>query len=658
MTPSPRTVLYFFLTLLLCSLSNAQEHSRAAAVYDSMPMGKKVDLAVISPDGTQVAYIVAGELTVASLQDRSSHSVAIGGGLRFRAVSWSTDSKQIVFLADLSGAAPSAQLWTAAADGTSPTKRADLKGYADAPSFSPDGTRLVLLFTEGMPRVAGPLEPMTPLAGVVGEKIYEQRLASIDLSTNAFEQLTPADMYVYEYDWTPDGQSLVAVAAHGSGDANWYVARLYRIESHTGDTHEIYAPKYQIAKPAVSPDGQNVAFIEGLMSDEGPTGGDIFIVPVAGGTARNLTPNIESSPSYLTWTSPKEITFAEIIDGKSGFGCVGIGGGARQLWSGEEFLGTNEMPSASFSRSGKITAVVRQSPNTPPEVWAGQIGRWKQVSSINPGLKPAWGETHNVHWMNGKDRVEGWLILPKDYDSTKSYPLVVNVHGGPSFACRPLWDGRLMGAESAMGYFVLCPNPHGSYGQGEAFTRANIRDFGGGDFRDIMAGIDALVKKYPIDVRRLGIRGHSYGGYMTMWAETQTPRFTAAVAGAGLSDWLSYYGVNEIDEWMMPFFGASIYDDPAVYAKSDPIHFVKNVKTPTLILVGDSDGEVPMEQSIEWWHALQSFKVPTQLVIYPNEGHIFVRSADDRDYAVRTLDWFEKWFTQADEKRSDSASSR
>lgn len=102
---------------------------------------------------------------------------------------------------------------------------------------------------------------------------------------------------------------------------------------------------------------------------------------------------------------------------------------------------------------------------------------------------------------------------------------------------------------------------------------------------------------------------------MTMWAETQTHRFAAAVAGAGLSDWLSYYGVNEIDEWMMPFFGASVYDDPAVYAKSDPIHFVKNVKTPTLILVGDSDGEVPMEQSVEWWHALQTFKVPTQFVV-------------------------------------------
>jgi dipeptidyl aminopeptidase/acylaminoacyl peptidase len=647
MMASPRILVCLCSTLLICSLTYAQGPSRADALYDSMPRGQKVDSAVISPDGGQVAYIVAGELTVAMLQDNSSRKITVDSKLPLRAVSWAPDSKQIVFLADLPGAAPSAQLWTAAADGTSPMRRAELKGYADAPSFSPDGSRLVLLFTENMPRVAGPLEPMTPLAGVVGEKVYEQRLASIDLATNALLQLTPADMYVYEYDWTPDARSLVAVAAHGSGDANWYVARLYRIDSHSGETHEIYAPKYQIAKPAVSPDGKNVAFIEGLMSDEGPNGGDIFIVPIAGGTARNLTPHIQSSPSDLTWTGPEEITFAENIDGKSGFGSVSLEGSVRQFWSGEEFVGTNEMPNASFSQSGKITAVVRQSPNTPPEVWAGEIGKWKPVSNLSPGLKPAWGETRNVHWMNGKDRIEGWLTLPKDYDSTKSYPLVVNVHGGPSSACQPLWDERLMGEESGMGYFALCPNPRGSYGQGEDFTRANIRDLGGGDFRDIMAGIDALAKQYPIDQRRLGIRGHSYGGYMTMWSETQTHRFAAAVAGAGISDWLSYYGVNEIDEWMIPFFGVSVYDDPAVYAKGDPMRFVKNVKTPTLILVGDSDGEVPMEQSVEWWHALETFKVPTELVIYPHEGHIFVKPADDRDYAVRALDWFEKWFTAA-----------
>jgi dipeptidyl aminopeptidase/acylaminoacyl peptidase len=174
-----------------------------------------------------------------------------------------------------------------------------------------------------------------------------------------------------------------------------------------------------------------------------------------------------------------------------------------------------------------------------------------------------------------------------------------------------------------------------------------VKDFGGGDFRDIMAGVDTITKEYPIDSKRIGIRGHSYGGYMTMWAETQTRRFAAAVAGAGLSDWLSYYGLNDIDEWMIPFFGASVYDDPAVYAKSDPMHFVKAVKTPTLILVGDRDGEVPMEQSVEWWHALTTLHVPTKLVVYPDEGHLFVKATDERDYWLRTLEWFDEWFEKA-----------
>jgi dipeptidyl aminopeptidase/acylaminoacyl peptidase len=209
------------------------------------------------------------------------------------------------------------------------------------------------------------------------------------------------------------------------------------------------------------------------------------------------------------------------------------------------------------------------------------------------------------------------------------------------------WDERTMGPESAMGYFALCPNPRGSYGQGEAFTQGNVKDFGGGDYRDIMAGVDALSKQYAIDSKRIGIRGHSYGGYMTMWAETQTQRFAAAVAGAGLSNWVSYYGLNDIDEWMIPFFGASVYDDPAVYAKSDPIHFVKAVTTPTLLLVGDRDGEVPMEQSVEWWHALKALHVATKLVVYPNEGHAIMKPADARDYTLRSLEWFEEWFAKA-----------
>jgi dipeptidyl aminopeptidase/acylaminoacyl peptidase len=633
------------LTVLPAAETQTASSSRVVSVIDSMPHAKFIQRAAASPDGRRVASIVGDELTLISLDTHATRTIEVEGRLPLRGVVWSADSKQLAFLADVPGEAPSAQLWTASADGGAPAKRAELKGNADALSFSPDGSKIAMLFIEGMPRQAGPLQPMTPLSGVVGEKIYEQRLTTVDLATNTVTQITPADVYIYEYDWTPDGQSWVATAARGSGDANWYVARLYRIDGRSGEMHELYSPKLQIAEPKVSPDGKNVAFIEGLMSDEGSTGGDVFVVPTTGGKAQDLTPNIKASPSSLTWPAPDRIIFAENIDGKSGFGTVTTDGTVQQLWNGEESVG-----SATFSHDGSVSAVVRQSPSTPPELWAGEIGKWKQLTTLNSDVKPAWGEARNFHWTNGKETLEGWLLLPKDYDPAKKYPLVVNVHGGPSAACGARWDSRTMGAESAMGYFAFCPNPRGSYGQGEAFTQGNVKDFGGGDFRDIMAGVDAILKEYPVDPKRIGIRGHSYGGYMTMWAETQTHRFAAAVAGAGLSDWLSYYGVNDIDEWMLPFFGASIYDDPAVYAKSDPMHFVKGVKTPTLIIVGDSDGEVPMEQSVEWWHALTTLKVPTRLVVYPHEGHVFFQPADSRDYAVRSLEWFDEWFAKASEE--------
>ncbi len=638
--------------------------SRAAAVLDSMPHAARIGDVAISPDGTQVAYIVKGQLSIAPVAGGPSHTITVEGNLELRDAAWSADSKRLAFLADVSGAVPSAQLWSAAADGSAPAKHAELKGYAQSPRFSPDGSKLAILFIEGMPRAAGPLQPMTPLAGVIDEKIFEQRIAIVDLSTNRLTQVTPGDMYVYEYDWTPDGKAWAVSAAHGSGDANWWVARLYMANAQTGEMRELYKPKLQIADPRVSPDGKNVAFIEGLMSDEGSTGGDVHVVSVATGTDRNLTPGLKASPFAIAWTGSNAIYFAENIDGNSGFGKVNIdysgidspgidhpgtdGKTAPTLWTGEEAAGPGSRDWLAQTGGDQfVTAIVRQSANAAPEVWAGPIGNWKRITSLNAEAKTAWGEMRNVHWMNGRTRVQGWLMLPKDFDANKKYPLIVNVHGGPSAGCMSRWDERTMGPESSMGYFALCPNPRGSYGQGESFTQGNVKDFGGGDFRDIMTGVDAMAKQFPIDAKRMGIRGHSYGGYMTMWAETHTQRFAAAVAGAGLSDWLSYYGLNDIDEWMIPFFGGTVYDDPAVYAKSDPMHFVKAVKTPTLILVGDRDGEVPMEQSVEWWHALSTLNVPTKLVVYPDEGHAFVKPADARDYSLRTLEWFDEWFSKA-----------
>jgi dipeptidyl aminopeptidase/acylaminoacyl peptidase len=276
-------------------------------------------------------------------------------------------------------------------------------------------------------------------------------------------------------------------------------------------------------------------------------------------------------------------------------------------------------------------------------VWAGAIGGWQPVTRANAEAPAFWGGARSLHWTSDGREVQGWLLPPKDVDPGRRYPLVVSVHGGPSAQATASWPGRWNAVLPAEGYFVLLPNPRGSYGQGEAFTRANVKDFGHGDLRDILAGVDAAVAAAPIDPERVGVIGWSYGGFMAMWAVTQTHRFKAAVAGAGIANWQSYYGTNRIDRWMLPFFGASVYDDPAVYARSSPINFVKNARTPTLVLHGDRDSEVPTPQGYEFWHALRTLGVPTQLVVYPNEGHAVSRPEHVRDMQKRIVSWFEKY---------------
>jgi dipeptidyl aminopeptidase/acylaminoacyl peptidase len=226
--------------------------------------------------------------------------------------------------------------------------------------------------------------------------------------------------------------------------------------------------------------------------------------------------------------------------------------------------------------------------------------------------------------------------------------MVVEIHGGPSGVRTPSWPSARfdMSAMASLGYFVFFPNPRGSYGEGEAFTRANVKDFGGGDLRDVLAGVDAVLKQAPVDNHRIGVTGWSYGGYMTMWTVTQTDRFRAAVAGAGIADWLSYYGENSIDRWMTPFFGTSVYNDPAVYAKSSPITFIKQVKTPTLVVVGERDGECPAPQSFEFWHALKDLGVPAELIVYAGEGHAFHDPKDRFDVMHRALEWFDKYLAE------------
>jgi dipeptidyl aminopeptidase/acylaminoacyl peptidase len=451
--------------------------------------------------------------------------------------------------------------------------------------------------------------------------------------------VSPPNLYVYDYDWAPDGHAFAAEAAVGSGTNNYWIAQLYVVRADTGAATSIWKPPLQIACPRWSPDGNSIAVVHGIMSDEGATGGDVYVVPAAGGAARNVTPKLEGSARAVAWASDGRIVVDEYVDGSSAIVTTDAHAAApKTLWSAPQ-----QMTALSISADASAAAAAVQSFAKAPEVFAGPIGAWQPQTSTNSAVAPMWGEARSLHWTSDRYRVQGWLLYPADFNPSQRYPLVVSVHGGPSSANFPSWPQRWNAVLPTQGYFVLLPNPRGSYGSGEAFTQANVMDFGYGDLRDILGGVDAAVKAAPIDPDRVGITGWSYGGYMTMWAVTQTTRFKAAVAGAGIANWQSYYGENRIDQWMLPFFGASVYDKPEVYERSSPITFIKKVKTPTLVLHGDRDSEVPTPQGYEFWHALKALGVPTELVIYTDEGHAISKPDDVRDIEERLVAWFDRF---------------
>ena len=206
-----------------------------------------------------------------------------------------------------------------------------VKGFLAHPSWSRDGKTIALLFTENATRAAGPLVAETPQTGEIREAVTEQRLTVVDVTSGRLRQISPADMYVYEYDWSPDGKRFVATAAHGNGDNNWYVAQLYTLDAAGGDMKAIYKPPLQIGNPAWSPDGKAIAFIAGLMSDEPALGGDIFTVNEAGGEPQNVTPGMKASASWLTWTAESRILFGEYVEGDSGIATVDPGTGRIEL---------------------------------------------------------------------------------------------------------------------------------------------------------------------------------------------------------------------------------------------------------------------------------------------------------------------------------------
>jgi dipeptidyl aminopeptidase/acylaminoacyl peptidase len=646
---------HFLLTFLLPMTLTAQTMQQLTE-----QLGKTVlygDIAV-SPDGTHVAWVQS----TAATTSKQTYIQKISGNAPAKIVNipltgdrtdfnpaWSPNSKTLAFFSS-AGEKAQRQLWTVNADGADPKKLTDLNGYAARPHWSHDGKQIAFLYIEGAGG-GGPLMAAPTTTGVIDTAIHNQRIAILDVASRNLQLVSPIDLHIYDYDWSPDDKIFVATAAPGPGDNNWWIAQIYTFDIAKNNATSIYKPWFQIATPRWSPDGKSIAFIQGLMSDEGFYGGDLFTMTADGRDVVNHTSTRKTSVNSFFWLAPDRILLVEYAGGGSAIADLSLtNNSGRTIWKGPEGIHAfGNFPDFALSSDGKVTAVVRDTYNSPPEVFAGPLDEWRQLTNNNAGVEANWGKAETIQWTNDGLTIQGWLVPPAKVEAGKKYPMVMLIHGGPSSVTTSEWPASfgmsraIIAALSVRGYYVLLPNPRGSYGQGEEFTRANVQDFGGGDLRDNLAGVDAAIKKYPIDPNRLGVTGWSYGGFMTMWTVTQTNRFHAAVAGAGIANWQSYYGQNLIDQWMIPFFGASVYDKPDVYEKSSPIRFIKNVKTPTLMIVGERDAECPAAQSYEFWHALKTLGVPTKLVVYAGEGHMFIEPKHQIDRLEQTVAWFDEY---------------
>jgi len=646
--------------------ADTQTDARIAQILAQREGVQEVQAVALSSDGQHLAWVVSqGEKTrleLASGTGRNPRTVAIPGDCNVEDLRWAPRSDELAVLTrckvDPSNTRPiRGAIWLLGMEGQPPPRKlAELDGFAEGMQWSAEGTRIAFLYVPGATRLPEATASGNPRVGVIGgEELQVQNVAALPVSGGKPQVLTPAGLFVYEFRWSPAGDRIAFTAAPPPGDDNWWTAKLYVQRAEAGATPEMIADPatvagslhgLQIALPRWSPDARQVFFIGGLMSDRGSTGGDLYSVSADGGTPVDMTEGTHVTPSWFTFLSQHTLLVTQIASGKVELAEYAIAGASakqtRIRFSVAGTIGNGRAARAvSLSSDNRLIAYYQSSFERPPEVHAGVLGSTAPpaVTSINAALAPGWGKAESVEWNNEGFHVQGWLLYPLNYDPHKHYPMIVYVHGGPSSATLPNWSNNAT-AYSTFGYFVLLPNPRGSFGEGERYAQAVRHDMGYGDLRDILAGVDTVEKHLPIDDHRLGLTGWSYGGFMSMFAPTQTMRFRAAVAGAGISDWQSYYGENQIDKWMIPFFGASLYDDPAPYSKSSAISFIKRAKTPTLIVVGERDEECPAPQSFEYWHALKTLGVPTTLVVYANQGHHIANRDDQKDILRRSLAWF------------------
>jgi dipeptidyl aminopeptidase/acylaminoacyl peptidase len=672
-----RTTFLSCASLVLLASPLAASEKRPVSFEDILSI-RAVSEPAVSPDGSAVLFTVTSWVESESDEKMEwvSHVYRIStrGGepaqLTFgekgeSAPSWSPDGAWVSFLAARDSGAPGApgddepkrQVWLMRASGGEAFRLTDVKEGVTGYQWSPDGSEIAFLTKDAYPKEEEEKRKRRDDPMVYEGDTRMSHLWTIDVERREPRQRTRGSAFTIKgrTSYSPDGSRIAFTAA----PTLWLRDDrddVYILTLANDAVEKITSNPGPDEAPAFSPDGKSLAFLTTANDTEPlPDGTRLFdlrnarlaLYDLASKRIVDLSAaSFDRIPGNPQWTPEGDRLLFPVGDRAH------LEIFAFDLKEGR-YLKLTDGANATLgnlSRDGSVAALTSESPSSPAEVFVtgSDFTKLRKLTEMNPQAEAlALGETEVVAWKSSEGfEVEGILVKPVGYEPGKRYPLLTVVHGGPTGAHFNYYRVRYGdGGQhwAGQGWAVLYPNPRGSTNYGEAFMRANLADWGGGDYRDILAGVDSMVARGIADPEKLAIQGWSYGGYMTCWTVSQTTRFKAAMIGAGLTNLVSMYGTNDVPNYLGTFFNGTLSPETEhLYRERSGLTYASQVTTPTLILHGSADERVPIGQPMEFFRALKDRGVATELVFYPREGHGLQEYYHRLDRMKRQYEWISR----------------
>ncbi len=677
------SILIFLFIFALAIGSAGAFGDKRMTIEDALAI-KQVGAPKFSPDGKRIAYTISewdrkdnrrvSHIWLVSAEGGPSTKLT-NGDKGETSPEWSPDGSRIAFLADRD---KGVQVWLISVDGGEAEKLTSEENNVQSFRWSPDG-KSVAFITRDTPGDKADREKRRKErfdAIVVDSDFSYSHLWAINVETKEKKRLTEGSFTVTNPKWSPDSAAIAFVMSKSGAQESPFIdisedrnTDLYIISADGGALRRLTTNPGPDSNPQWSPDGKWIAYTANPDQKSWAAKIDLFLIALTGGAPRNLTQDFHESVSgagpgglNLAWApDSKTLYFSSAVGTYTHiFSVPAEGGKAARItrenrnYGGFDIAGypvITKTPTPPFNPNEpaytpnwKIAYTVNDS-RTADDIWAAplkQMDRAKKVTWVNPEIKDfALAETSVIKWKGPDDfDIEGLLVRPLGYEDGKRYPLILQIHGGPYSRFSDTFNSRAQ-IWAANGYAVLMPNPRGSTGYGNKFTVANVGDWGGKDFKDIMAGVDNVVARGVADPDKLVVMGGSYGGFMTFWTITQTERFKAVIGHAGISDWYSFHGQSDVPGLMEYGFAGAPWTSAENYRKWSPMTYVDRVKTPIMITHGERDLRVPISQAEQYYRALRKRSVEVVFLRYPREGHGIQEPNHQIDLFQRQLDWFD-----------------